>query len=53
VKFKPDPTPKQKYDLPGLVDPAALPKDKSLKWSERDVNLPRKDVQPPKIRRLI
>jgi hypothetical protein len=53
VKFKPDPIRKQKYDLPGLVDPATLPKDKTLKGSEKDVNLPRRDVQSPKIRRLI
>jgi hypothetical protein len=44
---------KQKYDLPGMQDPATLPKDKALKRSEKSVTLRRKDVKPDKIRRLI
>jgi hypothetical protein len=53
VEFKPDPTKKKKYDLPGMQDPATLPKDKCLGTSEKTVKVPRKDVKEDKLRRLI
>jgi len=43
----------KKYDLPGMVDPATLPKSKALELSEKTVNIPRKNVQPRKIRRIV
>lgn len=54
MEFKSDKSDtKQKYDLPGMQDPATLPKSKTLERSEKTVNLPRKDVPPAKLRRII
>ena len=49
-----DPTRKgKKYDLPGMVDPATLPKNKALELSEQTVHIPIKRVAPRKIRRIV
>jgi len=44
---------KPKYDVPDLVDPATLPKDKVLERSNQDPEVPRKDVPPAKVRRIL
>ena len=48
-----DPTQKKKYDLPGMQDPATLPKDEKLERSKHTVHIARKDVAPGKVRRIV
>jgi hypothetical protein len=53
VPTKADKSKGQKYDLPGLQDPATLPKDKALELANKSVTITRKDIKPDKIRRII
>ena len=47
------PTQKKKYDLPGMIDPATLPKDETLERSKHTAHIPIKRVAPRKVRRLV